>query len=82
MGSAEAPLAGSVLPTVGSVQLLVGIAGSVELLVGIASSVELLVGNAGSVELSPSVDHQLGQLRRRIMTSDLRITLRRRGGEI
>ena len=70
MGSAEAPLVSSVLPTVGSVQLLVG------------SSVELLVGNAGSVELSPSVDHQLGQLRRRIMTSDLRITLRRRGGEI
>ena len=72
MGSAEAPLVSSVLPSVGSVQLLVGI----------ASSVELLVGNAGSVELSPSVDHQLGQLRRRIMTSDLRITLRRRGGEI
>ena len=72
MGSAEAPLASSVLPAVGSVQLLVGI----------ASSVELLVGNAGSVELSPSVDHQPGQLRRRIMTSDLRITLRRRGGEI
>ena len=73
MGSAEAPLASSVLPTVGSVQLLVG---------NVASSVELLVGNAGSVELSPSVDHQPGQLRRRIMTSDLRITLRRRGGEI
>ena len=72
MGSAEAPLVSSVLPAVGSVQLLVGI----------ASSVELLVGNAGSVELSPSVDHQPGQLRRRIMTSDLRITLRRRGGEI
>ena len=72
MGSAEAPLVSSVLPAVGSVQLLVGN----------ASSVELLVGNAGSVELSPSVDHQLGQLRRRIMTSDLRITLRRRGGEI
>ena len=72
MGSAEAPLVSSVLPAVGSVQPLVGI----------ASSVELLVGNAGSVELSPSVDHQPGQLRRRIMTSDLRITLRRRGGEI
>ena len=70
MGSAEAPLVSSVLPAVGSVQPLVG------------SSVELLVGNAGSVELSPSVDHQPGQLRRRIMTSDLRITLRRRGGEI